>query len=202
MGDNRYPERAEAKRLGLPFYFTGRPCVNGHIAPRYTKGDCVECIKLGKIKYPEDPEKKRQRKKRWDEDNAEHRRAYNEANKERQLEYSRRHYRKNPGYELERTARARFRRACPKWADRKALLAFYNACPPGMGVDHIVPRRGRTKENYEVWGLHVPWNLQYMLLDKNLSKGPRMTPQDQAIAESAMLSGRPRIRRPRTPSSP
>ncbi len=34
----------EARRAGLPRYFTGRPCVHGHVAERYT-GDkhCVVC---------------------------------------------------------------------------------------------------------------------------------------------------------------
>lgn len=36
--------RADAKRLGSPLYFTGVPCVRGHVAPRYTSyGICKEC---------------------------------------------------------------------------------------------------------------------------------------------------------------
>lgn len=35
--------RTEAKRLGARKYFTGEPCTHGHIAPRYTKGQCVVC---------------------------------------------------------------------------------------------------------------------------------------------------------------
>lgn len=35
--------RAEAKASGAKKYFTGQPCKNGHVAPRYTKGVCVEC---------------------------------------------------------------------------------------------------------------------------------------------------------------
>ncbi len=37
--------RAEAKALGAKFYFTGEPCVRGHIALRKTKGSCLECVK-------------------------------------------------------------------------------------------------------------------------------------------------------------
>ena len=37
-------KRREAKALGLPRYFTGKRCPNGHIAERYTCGTgCVEC---------------------------------------------------------------------------------------------------------------------------------------------------------------
>lgn len=35
--------RTEAKRLGAKKYFTGEPCIHGHVVPRYTKGVCVTC---------------------------------------------------------------------------------------------------------------------------------------------------------------
>ena len=35
--------RTEAKRIGAKKYFTGDPCTHGHVAPRYTKGQCVVC---------------------------------------------------------------------------------------------------------------------------------------------------------------
>ena len=41
-----YPTtRSEAKKTGNKYYFTGQPCVRGHIALRKTKGSCVECMK-------------------------------------------------------------------------------------------------------------------------------------------------------------
>jgi len=41
-----YPAtREEAKRINARFYFTGKPCLRGHVAPRKTKGACVDCIK-------------------------------------------------------------------------------------------------------------------------------------------------------------
>lgn len=37
--------RAEALKAGLPHYFTGKPCKNGHTAQRNTlPGSCVECL--------------------------------------------------------------------------------------------------------------------------------------------------------------
>lgn len=36
--------REEARKLGLTFFFTGKPCKNGHIAKRYIKGNqCLDC---------------------------------------------------------------------------------------------------------------------------------------------------------------
>jgi hypothetical protein len=36
----------EARQLGLPKYFTGKPCKHGHISERYTLGGtCVTCAK-------------------------------------------------------------------------------------------------------------------------------------------------------------
>jgi len=37
--------RQEAKKSGSKYYFTGDPCRNGHLSPRYMRGDCVQCIR-------------------------------------------------------------------------------------------------------------------------------------------------------------
>lgn len=39
--------RTAAATLGEEFFFTGKPCKRGHLAPRKTvTGDCVECRKI------------------------------------------------------------------------------------------------------------------------------------------------------------
>lgn len=62
-------------------------------------------------------------------------------------------------------------RAIPKWLNSEQKLAielFYKNRPNGFHVDHIIPLQGQ-----EVRGLHVPWNLQYLTVSKNCSKGNR-----------------------------
>ncbi len=35
--------RQEAKKSGSTYYFTGNPCRNGHLSPRYRIGQCIQC---------------------------------------------------------------------------------------------------------------------------------------------------------------
>ena len=37
--------RERARASGLRFYFTGEPCVKGHISQRYIRGECCSCSK-------------------------------------------------------------------------------------------------------------------------------------------------------------
>jgi hypothetical protein len=64
--------------------------------------------------------------------------------------------------------RAALIRAIPPWADLAAIARFYDACPPGFHVDHVVPLRGKT-----VSGLHVLENLQYLPALENIRKGAK-----------------------------
>ena len=53
----------------------------------------------------------------------------------------------------------------PSWADLKAISKFYEDCPKGYEVDHIIPLQGRN-----VSGLHVLGNLQYLTKSDNCKK--------------------------------
>ena len=59
--------------------------------------------------------------------------------------------------------------ATPKWLSDlqvNEITLFYKKRPNGMTVDHIIPLFGSN-----VTGLHVPWNLQYLTMEENCSKG-------------------------------
>lgn len=45
--NNQYPKtQKEAKELGYHKYYTGKPCKNNHLCPRYTTNtNCFECVK-------------------------------------------------------------------------------------------------------------------------------------------------------------
>ena len=67
------------------------------------------------------------------------------------------------------TYKARKIKATPTWVDLLKIKEFYESCPTGYEIDHIVPLQGKT-----VCGLHVPWNLQYLLPSENRSKGNKL----------------------------
>lgn len=51
------------------------------------------------------------------------------------------------------------------WSEFERIKHFYNNCPPGYHVDHVIPLNGKT-----VSGLHVLDNLQYLPAEINCSK--------------------------------
>lgn len=63
--------RAEALRTGVKKYFTGKPCSQGHVAPRYAIGACTDCMRASKSKWAS-------------------------MRPEKQKEYADRHYAKHP----------------------------------------------------------------------------------------------------------
>jgi 5-methylcytosine-specific restriction endonuclease McrA len=184
--------RAEAKAIGAKYYFTGEPCKHGHIAPRKTKGACVECMKLewqrGKetraeyfAEYNKSPAGKVAKK------------AYYERNRETVIaraqsrdtatvtQYKLAYKERNPELyrELVNARRRRFRQATPTWltAEQKMEIRLQYRLAIEMSrragkqyvVDHVIPLQGET-----VCGLHVPWNMEVITQEENLQKSNKL----------------------------
>jgi hypothetical protein len=191
--------RADAKAAGAKYYFTGEPCKHGHIAPRKTKGACVECLKVEwaqaaetRAEYFREYNRKdevRDKKHDWYLENREqviqaaatrpaavlreYRNAWKEANKTQVLADN-------------KVRRRKHRDATPPWLTRKQkseirqlyqiAITMTQTTGEQYVVDHIVPLRGET-----VCGLHVPWNLRVITQEENLKKSNKHVdhPADQ-----------------------
>ena len=184
--------RKEAQDSGAKYYFTGGPCKYGHIAPRKTKGACVECIK---IEWQQAAEKRadyfreynrredvKDRKNEWYEANREQviqaaatrplevKRVYQKAWKERNTVWVRADT---------KARRRKHRLATPKWLTReqkgqirelyKIAITMTKTTGEQYVVDHIVPLRSEF-----VCGLHVPWNLRVIPRQENLLKSNKL----------------------------
>ena len=189
--------RQEAKATGAKYYFTGEPCKHGHVAPRKTKGACVECLKVewGKANTIRADYFREYNKS---EAGQQAKRKYYEANKENVIaraqarpdedkrRYKKTHKVNNPDMYKEMTSlrRRRFRDATPKWLTDthkmeirlkyRLAIELSRATGERYAVDHIIPLHGEN-----VCGLHVPWNLQVLTQKDNLAKYNKLidTPQ-------------------------
>ena len=184
--------RAEAKATGATHYFTGEPCKHGHIAPRKTKGACVECLKVEwaqaaetRAEYFREYNRKdevRDKKHDWYLKNREqviqtaatrpaavlreYRNAWKEANKVQVRADT-------------KARRRKHRDATPPWLTRKQkseirqlyqiAITMTQTTGEQYVVDHIVPLRGEV-----VCGLHVPWNLRVITQEENLKKSNKL----------------------------
>ena len=180
--------RQEAKATGAKYYFTGEPCKHGHVAPRKTKGACVECLK---VEWEKANTIRADYFREYNKSEAgqQAKRKYYEANKENVIaraqarpdedkrRYKKTHKVNNPDMYKEMTSlrRRRFRDATPKWLTDthkmeirlkyRLAIELSRATGERYAVDHIIPLHGEN-----VCGLHVPWNLQVLTQKDNLAK--------------------------------
>jgi hypothetical protein len=186
---------AQARAKGLIRYFTGRPCARGHLAERRVANyECTVCSReVGKKYRPryrrrDNPKYRAQlhRRRASIEAKAKHAaaaRLYRARNKVRAAAIVAASKKKNPTLYRAIQEAHHFAESRPHWADRKAVVTFYRNRPPGMEVDHIIPRKGYTAEGYPVRGLHILENLRYLPKLQNKRRSNRMSLEDQVFCE-------------------
>lgn len=171
--------RKQALSLGLSRYFTGKPCLRGHVDFRAAdKGMCCTCIReLAAKRYAANPAKAAEASARWRAKNP----GYAERSRER-INMNSRAYRERNREKcaaLRANSRARRLQAVPGWfgeldefaiSEAHALAALRNAATgERWEVDHVYPIAGRR-----VCGLHVAGNIQVVPLAYNRRKSNRM----------------------------
>lgn len=64
----------------------------------------------------------------------------------------------------------------PSWfeQEKEKIAEFYDNCPEGYHVDHIIPLQGKY-----VSGLHTLNNLQYLPAEENIAKGNKYCPSGE-----------------------
>ena len=180
------PHRSIAKAAGEKFYNTGRPCKHGHTADRkVSDGICLDCKAIReatrgaekaayqratRAKLTADPVAAEATRAAWAEWQRERRKKFPEMFRARERKHGRLKRQKYPERKNAETRAYRLKKIqrTPQWADLRAIRDFYENCPDGMEVDHIVPLRGKT-----VSGFHVLNNLQYLPKMENRLKGSK-----------------------------
>lgn len=184
--------RTEAKAAGAKYYFTGEPCKHGHVAPRKTKGACIECLKV--------------EWRKGNEARAEYFRQYNQkdtvkdrknswyvANRNKVIQAAatrpasalkeyRDTWKRNNTLKIyadNKARRRKHRQATPKWLTRQQkteirqiyqiAITMTKTTGERYVVDHIIPLRSDV-----VCGLHVPWNLRVITHEENSAKSNRL----------------------------
>lgn len=184
--------RAEAKKRGVAYYFTGEPCKHGHIAPRKTKGACIECLRVewrtGNEKRKDyfivynRKETVKDRKNAWyiaNRDTVIQRATTRSVD---QLREYRNNWKRNNLVKIRADTKARrrkHRQATPVWLSRthkteirqiyQTAITMTKITGEQYVVDHIVPLRSDV-----VCGLHVPWNLRVVTRTENVAKSNKL----------------------------
>lgn len=192
--------RAEAKASGAAYYFTGEPCKHGHIAPRKTKGACVECLKVEWTQAAKNRadyfrrynqrEDVKDKKHDWYQEN----RAQVIAAASTRPAHVKREYRNawKAANKMQiradtKARRRKHREATPLWLSRRQkseirqlyqiAITMTQTTGEQYVVDHIYPLRSDV-----VCGLHVPWNLRVVTQEENLKKSNSLPADSEALA--------------------
>lgn len=199
--------RAVARARGYRRYFTGKPCLRGHVSERAAeRKTCIACRQELQNAANARPDKKAKRaeydRQRWINDQAcleaknkayyaknadavnAQKREYWAANREAMLaankEWKNRNQSVYRAYAVGR--KAHVKQATPPWANREAIRAVYieaDRLTEETGVKHHVDHIVPLKGK-TVCGLHVAWNLRPLPWRENISKKNKM-PSDREL---------------------
>ena len=154
--------------------YHGKSCIRCGHTERYINGNrCVACRKASdKKKYNDDPEKYKARHNKWVDENPEKVRLmgakYYKKNKVNLAKVMKKWASENRPVKnaIAANRRAMKLNQTPSWADLDKIKEIYLNCPEGYHVDHIHP--------LSKGGLHVDYNLQWLKVYDNLSKGNKI----------------------------
>ena len=185
MEKSKYPStHTEARRLGVTYYYTGKPCKHGHVCERFASSKaCKQCV------Y----ERNRERTVKED---------YwidygDEAYKERKREASRRYYQRNKARWDKMFVKRRKQEKLSKRAatdrDKQALKrmrleAQIRTIDSGVKheVDHVIPLI-----HPKVCGLTTKHNLQVLTKAANRRKGARFDQDKQSKVQLHLIKKAP-----------
>jgi len=182
---SKYPStHTEALRLGLTYYFTGKPCKHGHVCERFTSSRaCRQCVYA------------RNRRRTVEED-------YwidygDEAYKQRKREASKRYYQRNKAKWDKMFAKRRKQEKLAKRvateADKQALKrmkleAQIRTMDSGVKheVDHVIPLI-----HPKVCGLTTKHNLQVLTKAQNRRKAARFNQDKESRVQLQLIKKAP-----------
>lgn len=185
MEERKFPKtHTEAKRQGVTYYFTGKPCKHGHVCERFASSKaCKECvyqrnrdrtvkedywIDYGDAKYKE---RKREASKRYYQKNK-HKWDTMFANRRKYERLSRRPATDRDNLELKRMK-------------LEAQLATINSGVKHE-VDHIIPLI-----HEKVCGLSTKHNCQVLTKAENRRKGSRFNQAEQSRIQMQLIKKAP-----------
>ena len=163
----------EAVATGSLYYFTGKSCLCGHVARRFTKNrNCEECLRFRNLSrttkrywssYGSDPEYRKKKR--------EYAKAYYREHKDKSYINGKKRW--------ERLQQANVAtKAGQKEMKRLYLTAQMMSLESGeqYEIDHIIPL-----QHPEVSGLHVPANLQIVTAVENREKGSHFDSKEHEL---------------------